>query len=199
MHQVAVLSARDCAISGPALRRGTRVSRTPASAEQLRTSRRENTIYHHALLLHGGSGPSSLHKTEEQVGRWRPRCQASIAEEVQNDGTQCDGMSKGRTAIVLVLTLIPALVVWTWLLLVAAWSWCGLSGCSGGGFGVDTSGRPVAVAAFVLAGVAVALPVALVPWSGSRRRRLWVAAGVGLLAGAALVAIVLLDAASQRA
>lgn len=72
------------------------------------------------------------------------------------------------------------------LLFMATLSWCGISGCSGGGFGrISDPDITAAVLYLVLAGVVVGLPVGIVPWSRSRWTR-WLAAS----ATAALVCFV---------
>ncbi|MDQ1584144.1 MAG: hypothetical protein QOF36_2198 [Microbacteriaceae bacterium] len=58
-----------------------------------------------------------------------------------------------------------ALIVGYPLWVVAAFSWCGISGCGGGGFGVDTTYAGVAIACAILAGVLLATVIAAVPWS----------------------------------
>jgi hypothetical protein len=76
---------------------------------------------------------------------------------------------------------------------VAAFSWCGISGCSGGGFGVYTDFVGLAIACAILAGVLLAATIAAVPWSQSWSRflaiRLVIAVGIGTayaIAGAIL-------------
>ncbi len=66
-------------------------------------------------------------------------------------------------------------------------SLCGVSGCSGGGFGV--SADPGAVVAFIIgAGLVTAALVIFVPWHRSRRVRVVVGA-FGALASWAFVAL----------
>ncbi len=57
---------------------------------------------------------------------------------------------------------------------------CGISGCSGGGFGPVTDYRLIAVALLLVAGVVLAAPVALIAWTGRRAVRWTAAAAVGL-------------------
>jgi hypothetical protein len=74
----------------------------------------------------------------------------------------------------------------------AAISWCGVSGCGGGGFGV--SRNPVStVLLTILAGAIVAIPVFAVPWTKSVRLRA-ICAGVVLVAAAllGLIAIIVI-------
>ncbi len=82
------------------------------------------------------------------------------------------------------LGVIIALV----MVLGATISWCGISGCSGGGFGVTTSMRPTAVVMLVGSGLAVGAPFAFVRWTLARAPRLvlagCVAAAWALLAWA---------------
>jgi len=64
---------------------------------------------------------------------------------------------------------------------VASFMVCGISGCSGGGFGRTDDLRVAAMVAFAVSGAVVALPVLLVPWHPRRRVRLAVAAGAGVV------------------
>ena len=75
--------------------------------------------------------------------------------------------------------------------LVAAISWCGISGCSGGGFGVTTDGRPLSVLLVLGSGLAVGAPVALVRWTGRRAARMAVAALVGAAWAGVVLALLL--------
>ncbi|WP_144016086.1 hypothetical protein [Demequina sp. NBRC 110052] len=64
-------------------------------------------------------------------------------------------------------------------LFIAALSQCGISGCSGGGYGVSY-GDPGEIFAEVLLAVAILLtPIVAVPWVRSWKARLAVAVGIG--------------------
>lgn len=66
---------------------------------------------------------------------------------------------------------------------VAAFAWCGISGCSGGGFGVSTGTQWLAITLSVLNGVICAVAVFTVPWLYPTRRRALVALIAGALFG----------------
>lgn len=82
------------------------------------------------------------------------------------------------------LGVVVALV----MLLGASISWCGISGCSGGGFGVTTSMRPLALLLLVGSGLAVGAPFVLVRWTLERRPRLALGGCVGAAWGVLLLA-----------
>jgi hypothetical protein len=50
------------------------------------------------------------------------------------------------------------------LLIVAGFEMCGISGCSGGGFGVAESGRGAVIPLLAVGGLAIALPLVLIHW-----------------------------------
>jgi hypothetical protein len=66
---------------------------------------------------------------------------------------------------------------------VAAFAWCGISGCSGGGFGVATGTEWLAVTLSALNGVIFAAAVFAVPWLYPTRKRALVALIAGALFG----------------
>lgn len=66
---------------------------------------------------------------------------------------------------------------------IAAVNVCGVSGCTGGGFG-ESRGNPGATAALLAVGALTwTAPVALIPWTASRRVRLAVMLPAALLLG----------------
>ncbi|WP_426225170.1 hypothetical protein [Pseudarthrobacter sp. DSP2-3-2b1] len=67
--------------------------------------------------------------------------------------------------------------------LVAGFMWCGVSGCSGGGFGVSTGGEWVAVILSVVNGLIFAGAVFAVRWLYPARRRALIAVAAGTLFG----------------
>jgi hypothetical protein len=83
---------------------------------------------------------------------------------------------------VAILVCIPAAVL-------AGISWCGISGCSGGGWGVDTTDAVWAIRACIFAGLAMAVPFALIPWLKPRTVRIVLALPIGSCWGL-LVAVV---------
>lgn len=83
-------------------------------------------------------------------------------------------MTRRRLAMLLLLLLVTVPVYVGALLLTAFWA-CGISGCSGGGFGVSYD--PVGTQVWLLACGAVLAPVALVLTAGHR----WPVALVGSL------------------
>lgn len=76
----------------------------------------------------------------------------------------------------LLWTVPLAVILSAFPLFVAALSLCGISGCSGGGFGVDSSEQFLTWWMCALVGVLFGLAVGLVPWV--RRWRIRLAAGV---------------------
>ncbi|WP_130177963.1 hypothetical protein [Cryobacterium sp. SO1] len=77
---------------------------------------------------------------------------------------------------VAILLCLPAAVL-------AGISWCGISGCSGGGYGLDTSDAGLAVQACVFAAVVMGLPFALIPWLKPRTVRIVLALPIGAVWG----------------
>ena len=71
----------------------------------------------------------------------------------------------------------------------AALSWCGISGCSGGGFGRDIEETWVAIVACCIAAGALALPLLFIPWVRRRAIRIPVAIVVAVAWGF-LIAVV---------
>lgn len=67
--------------------------------------------------------------------------------------------------------------------LVAAFAWCGISGCSGGGFGVSTTSEWLALTLTVVNGVIMAVAVFAVPWLYPTGKRAVVAVAAGVLFG----------------
>lgn len=60
-------------------------------------------------------------------------------------------------------------------------AWCGISGCSGGGFGVATGSERLAVTMTVVNGLILAEAVFAVPWLYPRGRRALIALAAGAL------------------
>ena len=67
--------------------------------------------------------------------------------------------------------------------MVASFAWCGISGCSGGGFGVATGTEWVAVILSVVNGVIMAVAVFAVRWLYPTRKRALIALAAGTLFG----------------
>jgi hypothetical protein len=65
--------------------------------------------------------------------------------------------------------------------LVASFAWCGISGCSGGGFGVARGGEWIAVSLSVVNGLIFAVAVFVVPWLYPKGRRVLVSLTAGAL------------------
>ena len=66
---------------------------------------------------------------------------------------------------------------------VAGFAWCGISGCSGGGFGVYTGAEWLAITMTVVNGFILAVAVFAVPWLYPTRRRALIAIAAGTLFG----------------
>ncbi|PTT60999.1 hypothetical protein, partial [Arthrobacter sp. HMWF013] len=67
--------------------------------------------------------------------------------------------------------------------LVASLMWCGVSGCSGGGFGVSSGSEWVAVILSVVNGLIFAVAVFAVRWLYPARKRALIAVAAGTLFG----------------
>lgn len=90
--------------------------------------------------------------------------------------------ARKRAAGLHLLWTIPlALVVGIPFLIYAAIDWCGISGCGGGGFGVDSSDAWQSVICCLIAGSLVFAALAPVPWLRNVRTRLVTSAMIGLL------------------
>jgi hypothetical protein len=84
----------------------------------------------------------------------------------------------------LLLTVPVALLGSAFLLFVTTLPWCGVSGCSGGGFGrVSEPDAVLAVASGVAAALLWFCAIGLVPWLAPQRMRLVLAAVLGSAAG----------------
>lgn len=77
------------------------------------------------------------------------------------------------------LAVVLSLPQW----MVASFAWCGISGCSGGGFGVATGTEWVAVILSVVNGVILAVAVFAVRWLYPTRKRALIALAAGTLFG----------------
>jgi hypothetical protein len=60
-------------------------------------------------------------------------------------------------------TVPVAIVLGLPLWVLAGLSWCGISGCSGGGFGVDSRHADIAVTCTISSGVLMSVAIAAVP------------------------------------
>lgn len=89
----------------------------------------------------------------------------------------------GRNWLHLLWTVPVAIIVsvplWFW----AGLSWCGISGCSGAGFGISRESQSTAWIALAISGVVMALAIGLVPWL----RPLFARIGIAIVAGGLFV------------
>ncbi|MEI2786547.1 MAG: hypothetical protein V9E82_12740 [Candidatus Nanopelagicales bacterium] len=97
----------------------------------------------------------------------------------------------GRGRWLLLVTLIPAVVVWCLLTLMAVVGWCGISGCGSSGFGESTDLRAVSIASWLIGGLALAAPFWFAPWTRSRQVRVATGAAVGVAGTVAMITVVL--------
>lgn len=88
----------------------------------------------------------------------------------------------------LLWTVPVAIVLGLPLWVLAGLSWCGISGCSGGGFGVDSRYVSTAVVCTIAVGALMSIAIVAVPWFRPVSGRLLIALGIGA-AYAALGAI----------
>ena len=88
-------------------------------------------------------------------------------------------VSKERTWLHLLCALPIPVVVSSVLLISALWDYCGINGCTGGGFGIS---RDIGGTIGNLAPIPflIGLPIFLVPWSPKRGVRAIVALLIGL-------------------
>lgn len=111
------------------------------------------------------------------------RCNRSRGSHVGRSAGRQPGPSEGSRlgALHLLWALPVALVAAVAVTVVAGFAACGVSGCSGGGFGPE-GGRPLVAAVLVLvAGGVLATPVLLAGWS--RRSSVRLGAAVVVAAG----------------
>jgi hypothetical protein len=108
-----------------------------------------------------------------------------VSHDAAQDG---DAPLFRRWALVaLALTMPFAVFVAYGLFVLGAINWCGISGCSGGGFGVHRGDPGVSIAYGVIAAAVLSIPLYAYPWSGLKRVRF--GAATGLFFVAALVAV----------
>ena len=88
--------------------------------------------------------------------------------------------TKRRGPAHLIWALPLALAVALIITVVAGITACGVSGCSGGGFGPATHLQPLAAILVVFAGAVLGAPLLLIGWTSQRRFRLAVALVVAL-------------------
>ncbi|WP_028045681.1 hypothetical protein [Cellulomonas sp. URHE0023] len=77
-------------------------------------------------------------------------------------------------------------------LFMASFILCGISGCSGGGFGVSDGGREAVPLLLLIAATLVAAPFVAVPWSRSRWR-CRIVAGLVFLGWLVLISVPIYD------
>jgi len=75
------------------------------------------------------------------------------------------------------------------LVAIAGISWCGISGCSSGGWGIDTDYVGLAVAACIGAAIVMAVALAAVPWMKPHGLRIMIALLLGALWGLTIALI----------
>jgi hypothetical protein len=96
-----------------------------------------------------------------------------------------------RYAWHLVWSIPLALAVAAFAMYFSTMEWCGVSGCSGAGFGRISDPNLVAAILWLIAGcVIAAIPIMAVPWSAKRELRFVVALYYACVVG--LVALVLI-------
>ncbi len=102
--------------------------------------------------------------------------------------------SRGRVANAWWLLLtVPLALAASWVPFLFAWiNLCGVSGCSGGGYGVSYGPEWASIASNLLIGLLIALAVAIPAWA-PLRRRLTVGGIVGLSVALLLTALMLSD------
>jgi len=90
----------------------------------------------------------------------------------------------GRPPAWHLLWVVPAVAAFCAVpFIVAALSWCGISGCSGGGWGRDLDDTWMAIVACCVAAAALAIPLLFIPWVRRRAVRVPVALLIGLAWG----------------
>ncbi|MET4589727.1 hypothetical protein ABIA70_001324 [Arthrobacter sp. 754] len=91
------------------------------------------------------------------------------------------GVNQNTKNLLWAVPLAVGLSLPQWL--VARFSWCGISGCSGGGFGVSTGSEWVAILLSVVNGFILAVAVFAVRWLYPARTRALIAVAAGTLFG----------------
>ncbi|MFT4051301.1 MAG: hypothetical protein QM677_03520 [Microbacterium sp.] len=132
------------------------------------------------LLIGGGLVLGVLAIVTCFVGRGGSRAADGAA------GDAADGARVTRRAspLWLLLTIPAALVLSLGLAFIAGLMWCGVSGCSGGGYGRISDPDPAEIIMpSVLVGLIWFCALGIVPWSLSPRVRLSTSAAVGLALG----------------
>lgn len=110
----------------------------------------------------------------------------AVGDIARGQKANLQGVNPNIRKLLWTVPLAVLLTVPQWL--VAMFAWCGISGCSGGGFGVSTGSEWLAVTLSAVNGLIVAVAVFAVPWLYPTGRRVLVAVAAGLLfalAGAA--------------
>lgn len=109
------------------------------------------------------------------------------------DGTRGGGgvhLTRRRASWWLALTVPMAMVVSYVLLIVITLAWCGVSGCSGGGFGrVSDPEEWLAIGSALAAAVLWFGAIGAVPWLAPRRARLLIAAVAGITVGVLMLVV----------
>ncbi len=91
-------------------------------------------------------------------------------------------LTRRKASWLLVLTIPVALIGTAVLRSIITIAWCGISGCSGGGFGRSSEPSVVAaVGASAIVGVLWFGALAAVPWLAPAKVRLAIATGVGVV------------------
>jgi hypothetical protein len=99
----------------------------------------------------------------------------------QDPGVTMRGVTRNVRNLWWTMPLAVLLSLPQWL--VARFAWCGISGCSGGGFGVYTGGEWLAVTMTIVNGFILAVAVFAVRWLYPTGRRALIALAAGILFG----------------
>lgn len=91
----------------------------------------------------------------------------------------------------LLITVPVAVVLSAPVLLYGALAYCGISGCSGGGFGPTTVARGDSYACCAIIGALFTLAVVFVPWIRPAWQRVLLSTGIGVVLGFAAFAWIL--------
>jgi hypothetical protein len=103
------------------------------------------------------------------------------ADQATTPAVRPRGVNKNAKNLFWAVPLAGVLSLPQWL--VARFSWCGISGCSGGGFGVSTGSEWVAIMLSVVNGFILAVAVFAVRWLYPARKRALIAVAAGTLFG----------------
>lgn len=139
-------------------------------------------LYYLAYLLLAATNAAAFRWLVLSTRKGRPvRAVATAGALAEDPGARLRGVNQYVRHLWWTVPLAVLLSLPQWL--VAGFAWCGISGCSGGGFGVATGSEWLAVSLSCVNGVILAVAVFVVPWLYPARTRAVIALTAGALFG----------------